>query len=172
MTPLLKEILEFRPPPHWGINEVEKTLFKFMNHISIKHEGGLRLNAGIRQHEVVFDIPPEKGGADAGPTPVEFLAAALGACMAMHVVMYCKSAELPYEGFGLDLDFQLAKDPLRIGSLNVDIILPPGFPEARMKAVRHAALQCPVKNTLKDSTVVDLKIRRNGPVMPELAVNI
>jgi hypothetical protein len=21
MTPLLKEILDFRPPPHWGINE-------------------------------------------------------------------------------------------------------------------------------------------------------
>jgi putative redox protein len=135
---------------------------KYMNHVSIKHEDGLRVSARIRQHEVIFDVPPEKGGADAGPTPVEFLAAALGACMAMHVVMYCKSAGLPYEGFGLDLDFQLAKDPLRIGSLAVDLALPPGFPGQRIESVKRAAQQCTVKNTLKDSTAVDLKIRTHA----------
>jgi putative redox protein len=143
-----------------------------MNRISIKHENGLRMNVGIRQHELLLDVPAEKGGADAGPTPVELLAAALGACMAMYVAMYCKSARLPYEGFDIDLDFQLAKDPPRISSVSVELTLPADFPEQRIESVKRAVQQCPVKNTLKDSTIVDLKIQRNAPVMPELAVNI
>lgn len=134
-----------------------------MKPISIKHENGLRVSASIRQHRVIFDVPPDKGGADEGPTPVELLAAALGACMALHVVMYCKTIGLPYEGFGLDLDFQLAKDPLRIGSLTVDLALPPDFPEQRIESVKRAAQQCTVKNTLKDSTAIDLKIRKLAP---------
>ncbi len=119
---------------------------------------GLRVSVGIRQHKLTLDVPPDQGGTDTGPTPVELLAAALGACMAMHIAKYCQAARLPHEGFGIDLDFQLVKDPLRIGSLTVDIALPPGFPKERIEAVKRAAQQCTVKNTLKDSTTVDVEI--------------
>lgn len=78
--------------------------------------------------------------------------------MAMHIVKYCKAAKLPHEGFGLDIDFQLAKDPLRIGSMIVDIALPQGFPDDRIEAVQRAAEQCTVKNTLKESTTVDVEV--------------
>jgi len=129
-----------------------------MSLISIKHESGLRVSAGIRQHKLTLDVPPDQGGTDTGPTPVELLAAALGACITMHIAQYCKAAKLPHEGFGVDLDSQLAKDPLRIGSITVDIHLPPGFPENRVDAVKRAAQQCTVKNTLKDSTAVDVEV--------------
>jgi putative redox protein len=129
-----------------------------MSLISIKHEKGLRVSAGIRQHKLVLDTPADEGGTDAGAAPAELLAAALGACMAMHIAKYCQTARLPHEGFGIDLDYQLVQDPLRIGSLTVDITLPPGFPENRKEAVKRAAQQCTVKNTLKDSTAVDVEI--------------
>lgn len=58
----------------------------------------------------------------------------------------------------MDLDFQVVKDPLRIGSIVVDIQLPPGFPGDRKDAVMRAAQQCTVKNTLKDSTSVDVEM--------------
>jgi len=105
-----------------------------------------------------LDVPPEEGGTDAGLSPVELLAAALGSCMTMHVAKYCQTAKLPHEGFTLDLDFQMVKDPLRIGAFTVDISLPPGFPADRQEAVKRAALQCTVRNTLKDSTVVDVEV--------------
>lgn len=91
--------------------------------------------------------------------------------MTMHAVMYCQSARLPYEGFGVEVDFQMAKDPLRIGSLTVDIILPPDFPEARMEAVQRAAQQCPVKNTLKEGTIIDVKLRTSAAGKLETADN-
>ena len=129
-----------------------------MSLISLKHEKDFRVTAAVRGHRLTLDAPTEQGGMDAGPTPVELLAAAVGSCMAMHIAKYCKAAKLPHEGFGIDLDFQLAKDPLRIGSITVDIMLPQGFPQDRIDAVRRAAEQCPVKNTLKESTVVDVEI--------------
>lgn len=129
-----------------------------MSLITIKHEKDCRVTASVGKHKLTLDLPPDQGGADAGPMPVELLTAALGSCMAMHVAMYCKAAKLPHEGFEISLDFQLAKDPLRIGSVTVDITLPPGFPASRIEAVKRAAQQCIVKNTLKESTAVDVEV--------------
>lgn len=134
-----------------------------MSLITIKHENGLRVTASVRSHALVLDTPLDEGGTDSGPAPVELLTAALGSCMAMHIAKYCQTAKLPHEGFTIDLDFQLAKDPLRVASLTVDINLPPGIPDNRIEAIKRAALQCTVKNTLKESTVVDLEVRRGEP---------
>jgi len=129
-----------------------------MSLITIKHEKDYRMTANVRNHKLTLDLPPDQGGTDTGPTPVELLAAALGSCMTMHVAMYCQAAKLPHEGLSVDLDFQLAKDPLRIGSVTVDITLPPGFPKERIEAAKRAAQQCIVKNTLKESTAVDVEV--------------
>ena len=129
-----------------------------MSLITIQHENNLRVTARVRNHKLTLDVPPDEGGADAGPAPAELLTAALGACMAMHIAKYCQTAKLPHEGFTMDLDFQLAKDPLRVGSLTVDINLPPGIPAPRKEAVKRAALQCTVRNTLKETTSVDVEI--------------
>jgi uncharacterized OsmC-like protein len=134
-----------------------------MSLINIKHEKDFRVTAAVRGHHLTLDVPAEQGGMDAGPTPVELLVAAVGSCMAMHIAKYCKGAKLPHEGFGIDLDFQMSKDPLRIGSIMADITLPLGFPQDRIDAVRRAAEQCPVKNTLKESTALDMDIVFGGP---------
>ncbi len=131
--------------------------------ISIQHENSLRVSANIRNHKVILDVPAGLGGADAGPEPVELFVASLGACMAMHVAKYCETAKLPHAGFELDLDFQVIKGPLRVGSVAVDITLPADFPESRIDAVKRAAQQCTVKNTLKETTSVDVEVYRSSP---------
>jgi putative redox protein len=49
---------------------------------------GYRVAGTARGHTVVLDEPTDLGGADAGPTPLETLLVALGACTAMTVRMY------------------------------------------------------------------------------------
>lgn len=129
-----------------------------MSLITIQHQKDLRVTATVRNHTLTCNAPVEQGGVDAGPTPVELLVAAVGTCMAIHIAKYCKGAGLPHEGFGMDVDFQLARDPLRIGSITVDIELPDNFPGDRIAAVKRAAEQCTVKNTLKESTSVNVEI--------------
>jgi putative redox protein len=133
-----------------------------MSLITITHVDGLSVQAEIGHHRLVVDVSAAEGGADTGPSPVELFTAALGSCMAMHVAKYCQAARLPYQGFTLDLDFQLARDPLRVGALTVDLNLPAGFPESRKGAARRAALQCTVRNTLKEDTMVDLEVQASA----------
>lgn len=130
-----------------------------MSLITITHQKGLSVEASVRDHKLQVDMPADEGGTDSGPTPIELLTVALGSCMAMHLAKYCQGARLPHERFTIDLDFQLATDPKRIGGLTVDITLPQGFPEDRKAAACRAALQCTVRNTLKESTALDVEIQ-------------
>ena len=129
-----------------------------MSLITIKHESALRMTASVRNHTWTIDALPNEGGSDAGPTPVELMTTALGACMAMHVAKYCQTAKLPHEAFSIDLAFELAKDPLRIGAVTADINLPSSIPEGRKEAIKRAALGCIIRNTLKESTAVDVEV--------------
>ena len=52
-------------------------------HISTLLVGGAnrRILARVRDHEILMDVRKERGGDDAGPTPPECLAMALGGCV-------------------------------------------------------------------------------------------
>src|SRR5205085_12107276 len=50
--------------------------------------GGFRADVTARDHHFVVDEPAAVGGTDAGPTPYEYLVAALGACTALTLRMY------------------------------------------------------------------------------------
>jgi putative redox protein len=48
-------------------------------------------------HALVADEPGDKGGADQGPDPYQFLAAALGSCTVMTLNMYARHKKLPVQ---------------------------------------------------------------------------
>jgi putative redox protein len=47
--------------------------------VHIESRDALRQDIWLGPHRLAADEPPEAGGTDAGPTPVELLLAALGA---------------------------------------------------------------------------------------------
>lgn len=59
--------------------------------------GGLRTEVSVKGHSFVADEPVELGGTDAGPTPLDYLAAAVGSCTAMTVRMYANRKGWPLD---------------------------------------------------------------------------
>jgi len=53
---------------------------------------GLRTEMEAGGHTVIADEPEGLGGTDAGPTPYDYLLAALGGCTAMTLRMYAATA--------------------------------------------------------------------------------
>ena len=129
-----------------------------MGLITIKQQKDFCLTANVRNHTLVLDTPRERGGMNVGPTCVELFATSVGACMAVNIVKYCKAAKLPHDGLSITLDFQVARDPMHVASITANIELPANFPADRIAAVKRAAEQCIVKNTLGENISVDVEI--------------
>ena len=58
---------------------------------------GLRTEVEAGGHTVVADEPENLGGTDTGPTPYDYLLAALGGCTAMTLRMYADRKGWPLE---------------------------------------------------------------------------
>ena len=94
--------------------------------IKVSYTGGKEFAVKVRDHVLVCDQPPKSGGRDRGPDPAEFLAAALGSCVAYYVQSYLEARSLPTAGLDVQVTWEAAKDPKRIGKFQVGITLPDG----------------------------------------------
>jgi uncharacterized OsmC-like protein len=122
----------------------------------VRHEAGFKFRMNCRDHEFVADLPPSSGGDDTGPTPPELLIAALGSCIGVYAVNYCQKHDIPYEGMTVELSWEDAKAPLRVGTIRARVNMPQGIPEEHYKRFKRAIEACKVHNTLKASPHVEI----------------
>jgi putative redox protein len=64
--------------------------------VSLKHEGGIGFRAKVRGHEFLLDTAGPHG-QDRGPTPKEFLLAAIADCSGMDVVSILSKRSVPFD---------------------------------------------------------------------------
>ncbi len=62
-----------------------------------------------RHHAWIADEPLSADGTDTGPTPMEMLLGALGACAAITARMYAQRKGWPLQGVDIELEFQRFK---------------------------------------------------------------
>jgi putative redox protein len=133
----------------------------------VVREGGpgvfdTRVTAG--RHEFAADEPVEAGGADAGPSPYEFLLTALGTCTVMTLRLYAQRRGYPLTGVTVELghDRIHAEDcatcDTRDGRL--DRIRRKVTVDGELTAEQRADLlrvadRCPVHRTLTSEIVIE-----------------
>lgn len=113
----------------------------------VTHDGGLRFTTEIRGHRLVVDQPQPKGG-DTAPMPMELMGAALATCVALYVQQYCDSRGLPYQGMRVELQQHTTRNPYRVGTFEVRVVLPEALAPEHMEMLERVARSCPVHNTL------------------------
>lgn len=83
---------------------------------TIRWEGDakFRATAAGSRHEILMDGPPEIGGVNAGPRPMETLLMGVGACSSVDVVYILKKARQDVTGCIAELTAERAPEPPQV----------------------------------------------------------
>lgn len=130
----------------------------------VTHDGGLKFGVDIRGHRIVVDQPVGGGGEDAGAMPLELLGASVGSCVALYVQQFCSARGLPYEGFRVEVRQLGARNPSRVATFDVRVVMPQPLPEQYAAMLDRVARSCPAHNTLVEGAQVDVTIETESPV--------
>jgi putative redox protein len=129
-----------------------------MDLISVNHRAGTEFVIGVRGHLVTSDMSVKDGGGDAGPSPVELFAGALGACIAMTVAQYCQTHGYGDGDVEVSLTLELVDNPKRVGRIVVDLEVPKSVPEDRREVIRRVAEHCPLHETMRGALEIDIDV--------------
>lgn len=108
-------------------------------------EGPLTQAVMVGRHTLRADEPEALGGTDTGPSPHQFLLAALGACTAMTVRMYARRKQWPLEHVEVRLHHARG-DQAEI--ITREITLTGDLDEDQRARLLDVAEKCPVHRTL------------------------
>ncbi|NND43831.1 MAG: OsmC family protein [Xanthomonadales bacterium] len=132
--------------------------------VAARAEHGFLCSVNADGHLLIADEPSSHGGSDRGPTPYDFLAAALGTCTAMTLNMYARRKEWVLEQVDVAVshDRVHAKDcedcdseDGQVHLLRRRIGLRGELDEAQRSRLLEIADKCPVHKTLEG----EIKVR-------------
>jgi len=124
--------------------------------ITIDFPGGARVDAHFGQYTVKTDQPPMGGGEGSAPTPFAVFLSSLGTCAGIYILGFCNQRGLPTDGIRIIQRMQ--KNPMTgmIGKIEMEIQVPPSFPEKYRPSLIKSAELCAVKKLIENPPNFDI----------------
>jgi uncharacterized OsmC-like protein len=135
-----------------------------MQPVIVRAGASLRNDIEAGPHRMIADEPIADGGTEAGPTPYDFLAAALGSCTSMTLRVVAMRENIPLEGVEITVsnDRMHAKDCADcltqsgyIHRFTVTIKLLGDLTTEQRQRMLEVARRCPVHKTLTSEIRID-----------------
>lgn len=98
----------------------------------------------IRGHELVADIAPADGGADAGPDPHDLYDAALGACKALTMLWYAQRKGIAVDDVSVSITRDAKDERQGTYRLTARVAVTGDFDDATHARLIEVADKCPV----------------------------
>ena len=113
--------------------------------ICIDFPGGSRVDAHFGKFTVPTDQPPEASA----PTPFDLFLSSIGTCAGIYVLGFCQQRGLPTDG--IQIIQRIHSDPTTrmIDQIDLEILVPPTFPEKYRDSLIRSAELCKVKKHLE-----------------------
>lgn len=128
----------------------------------IDFPGGARVDAHFNGFTVRTDQGPQAGGEASAPTPFDLFLASLGTCAGIYVLGFCRQRDLPTEGIQLRERVVRNPETRKLEAVEIDIEVPPTFPEKYHEALVRAAAQCAVKKQLENPPAIVVATKVQG----------
>ena len=131
-----------------------------MGYTEIRYKGRSKFVAKNRGHEVIIDLPVDFGGEDKGPTPPEVFIDALGSCMGVYVIRYCKTVGIDTKDLRIKIEWEkeFKEKPYYIKKIDVKIDLPNADVGPRKEALLKVAGACLIHQTIKNQPPINISL--------------
>jgi ribosomal protein S12 methylthiotransferase accessory factor len=118
----------------------------------IDFPGGARVDAHFGPFTLHTDQPP----VASAPTPFATFLAAIGTCAGIYVLGFCQQRGLPTDG--IRIIQRVTNDPMSgmVSKIDLEIQVPPTFPEKYLPSLVRSAELCAVKKHLEHPPVIDV----------------
>lgn len=128
--------------------------------ISIESAGGVGSLVTLGSHRLCFDQPSHvPGGEDRGPSPLDVMAAAVGACAHYFAAAFLYARKLDVAELRVVVEAEKVHEPVpRLGKIAIRLSLPVGVPERYLPQIERAVRSCPAYGTLTHPPEVEITL--------------
>ncbi len=146
----------------------EKELFTEHEVVANLGEEGFTTQMRAGRHFFIADEPVKAGGKDFGPSPYDYLSAALAACTSMTIQMYVKRKKWPLENVETHVNHhkshaedcdQCERNTAKIDVFERIINLEGNLDEEQTQRVLEIADKCPVHRTLSNKVRITTQMK-------------
>lgn len=111
----------------------------------IDFPGGSRVDA----HFDGFTIPTDQPPAASAPTPFAVFLSSIGTCAGIYILGFCQQRNLPTEGIRIIQKVHTNLSNGMVETIDLEIQIPPTFPEKYRDSLIRSAELCKVKKHLE-----------------------
>lgn len=125
----------------------------------IDFPGGARVDAHFGPFTVKTDQPPSASA----PTPFAVFLASIGTCAGIYVLGFCRQRGLPTEGIRIIQRMHSNPFTGMVEKIDLEIQVPPEFPEKYYDALVKSAELCAVKKHMENPPKFDIVTKQVSP---------
>jgi ribosomal protein S12 methylthiotransferase accessory factor len=111
----------------------------------IDFPGGSRVDA----HFGGFTVPTDQPPIASAPMPFDLFLASIGTCAGIYVLGFCKQRNLPTDGIKIMQRVHSNPTTGMVDAIDLEILVPPTFPEKYYDSLIRSADLCKVKKHLE-----------------------
>jgi len=131
--------------------------------MTIDFPGGARVDAHFDPYTVHTDQPPSGGGEGSAPTPFSLFLASIGTCAGIYVLDFCRQRNLPTENIRIVQRIHRDATTGMVGRIDLEIQVPPVFPEKYRPSLIRSAELCAVKKHFENPPQFEITTKETKP---------
>lgn len=133
--------------------------------MEITFPGGKRVDAQFEAFRVATDQPIQAGGEGSAPSPFTTFLASIGTCAGIYVLGFLQQRGIGSEGVRLIQRMHSNPFTGMVQEIDLDIVVPPDFPQKYFEALIRVAELCAVKKHFENPPNFRITTKSAEPVV-------